>query len=196
MVFGGLFETFILTKDYGNVFNNICNYLFDLNRDWYAKDEHNDNGNLIQQPPPLEDVYIDEQGRRNFRHELYNHHRRQEDRIFDNNREVPDIIHLTEDNNTRPPMVSPVSDDDSSVDSLLGHAPTESEGDFSLLILMMGCPIPHLLIIRFHHHHSLHLQILIKREIYIERDLQLSLGANTRANNGLKQFMNKATIVK
>ena len=47
LVFDDLFETVINTKDDESVFNAICNDLFELNRDWYAKDEHDDNGNLI-----------------------------------------------------------------------------------------------------------------------------------------------------
>ena len=43
---------------------------------------------------------------------------------------VPDIIPLTEYNNDRPPKGDTVSDDDSSVDSSLGHPPTESKGCF------------------------------------------------------------------
>ena len=52
--------------------------------------------------------------------------RRREDRIREKNHAVPDIIPLTEDNDTRPPTGAPISDDESSVDSLLGHTPTES----------------------------------------------------------------------
>ena len=47
LVSGDLFETIICNKDDENVFNDICNYMFDLNRDWYAKDENDDNGKLI-----------------------------------------------------------------------------------------------------------------------------------------------------
>ena len=47
LVSGDLFETVICNKDDENVFNGICNYMFDLNRDWYAKDENDDNGKLI-----------------------------------------------------------------------------------------------------------------------------------------------------
>ena len=47
LVFDDLFETVILAKDYESVFNAICNDMFELNRDWYAKYEHNDNGKII-----------------------------------------------------------------------------------------------------------------------------------------------------
>ena len=47
LVFDDLFDTVILTKDDESVFNAIFNYLFQLNRYFYAKDEHDDNGKLI-----------------------------------------------------------------------------------------------------------------------------------------------------
>ena len=66
----------------------------------------------------------------------------------------------------------------------------------SLMILMMGRLIPHLLIIIFHHRQSLRLQILIKRDIYIYRGIKLSLCANTSANNVLNQFVNEVAMGK
>ena len=111
MVFDDLFDTVILTKDDESVFNAIFNYLFQLNRYFYAKDEHDDNGNLIYRPPPSEDVWIDEQGHRNCRHELENQCRRQDDRIYEKNCVFPDIISLnTRDKDARPPTSSSVSD--------------------------------------------------------------------------------------
>ena len=68
LVFDELFETVICTIYDDNVFNAICNDLFELNRDLYAKDEHDDNGKPIYQPLHLEDVWIDEQGHLNRRH--------------------------------------------------------------------------------------------------------------------------------
>ena len=44
LFFDALFETFISTRNDQSVFDAICNDLFDLNRDWYAKDEHDDTG--------------------------------------------------------------------------------------------------------------------------------------------------------
>ena len=60
---------------------------------------------------------------------MENQSRHQEYRIRDKNRTVPDIIPLnTKDNDSRPPTGAPISDDESIVDSFLGHPPTESEG--------------------------------------------------------------------
>ena len=44
LVFDDLFETFISTRNDESVFDAICNDLFELNMDWYAKDEHDDTG--------------------------------------------------------------------------------------------------------------------------------------------------------
>ena len=47
LVFNDLFETVIHTIDDESVFNAICNDIFELNRDWCAKDENDDTGKLI-----------------------------------------------------------------------------------------------------------------------------------------------------
>ena len=56
LVLINLSETIICNRDDDNAFNTICNYLSELNRNWYAEDEHDDNDKLIYRPPPLEDV--------------------------------------------------------------------------------------------------------------------------------------------
>ena len=67
---------------------------------------------------------------------------------------------------------------------------------FSLMMLMMGRPITHILLLRFHYCCSLHIQIRLKREIYLEREIKLILSANTSAENGPNQFGNEATMVE
>ena len=113
------------------VLNIICKDIFELNRVWYAKYEHDDTGKLVYRPLPLEDVWLNEQDFRDCMHELENQHRHQEDHIREKNSTMPDIIPLnTKDNDARPHMGAPVSENYSIVDPLLGHPPTESEGDF------------------------------------------------------------------
>ena len=117
LVFDDLFETFIRTRDCKSVFNAICNDMFELNRVCYAKDDHDDNVNIIYKRVPLEDVWLDEQGHRDRRHKLEDFHRRREDFICKKNHAVPDIIPLnTKDYDARPPTVSPVSEKKLSVD--------------------------------------------------------------------------------
>ena len=131
LVFDNFFEMVIHTRDYASVFNAICNDLFELNRGQYYTYKYDDNGNLIYRTPPLEDVCINKQGCCGRGHELKNQRRYREDSISEKNRAVTDIITLnTKDNGTRPHKGAPVSDEESSVDYLLGHTTTKSQGDF------------------------------------------------------------------
>ena len=111
LVLDDLFETFIRTRDHESVFNAICNDLFELNKNWYAEDKRDDTGKLIYQHTPLEDIWLDEKGRRDCMHELENQRRRQEDSIFEKNSAVPDMISFNKkDKHARPPTGAPVSD--------------------------------------------------------------------------------------
>jgi hypothetical protein len=44
------------------VVESICQDLFQLNRELYAEEELNKAGNIIYQPPPLHEVWLDEAG--------------------------------------------------------------------------------------------------------------------------------------
>ncbi len=44
------------------VIESICQNLFQLNRELYAEEELDKAGNLIYQPPPLHEVWLDEAG--------------------------------------------------------------------------------------------------------------------------------------
>ena len=46
------------------VVESICNELFQLNRKLFAEEELDEAGNIIYQPPPLHEVWLDEAGRR------------------------------------------------------------------------------------------------------------------------------------
>ena len=132
LVYDDLYETVIRTKDDEHEFNTICDDLFKFNRDWYAEEEFDDDGKLIYRPPPLEDVWLDEQGRRERREQLGYQRRCRQDKIREKSRAVPDIIHLnSKDNDVTPFTGAPISDDESSDDDSLldDNPPTESEGD-------------------------------------------------------------------
>ncbi len=45
------------------VVESICNGLIRRNRELYAEDELDEAGNIIYQPPPLHEVWLDEAGR-------------------------------------------------------------------------------------------------------------------------------------
>ena len=70
LVFDDFFETVIRQGDNDNVVDGICNDLFECSRDWYAEEEYDDVGKLIYWPPPLDDVWLDEHGRRERKAEL------------------------------------------------------------------------------------------------------------------------------
>ncbi len=64
VVFDDLFETVNHTGADDQVIESICNGLFQRNRELYSEDELDEVGNLIYQPPPLHEVWLDEAGRR------------------------------------------------------------------------------------------------------------------------------------
>ena len=119
LVFDDLFETVICQGENDNVVDGICNDLFEWNRDSYAKDEYDDNGKLIYWPPPLDNVWLDEQGRREDKAEFDQQWRRNDDRLWERNQSihVPDIIPLGAKDDDRVPEGANISDDKESVDS-------------------------------------------------------------------------------
>ena len=72
LVFNDLFDTVICTRYDDSVYKSICNHIFELNKDWYVEDEHDETGNLMYQITSLEDVWIDEQCCRDISPELDN----------------------------------------------------------------------------------------------------------------------------
>ena len=50
--------------------DRICNELFEYNRDVYAEDEFDSDGNLVYHPPPLDEVWLNESERRDCRDRL------------------------------------------------------------------------------------------------------------------------------
>ena len=59
-----VFEMVMRQRDDDVTVDAICNDLFDIDQAWYAKEETNSDENLFYRPPPICDVCIDEQGRR------------------------------------------------------------------------------------------------------------------------------------
>ncbi len=62
VVFDDLFETVNRTGVYELVVESIYQDLFQLNRELYAEEELDKAGNLICQPPPFHEVWLDEAG--------------------------------------------------------------------------------------------------------------------------------------
>src|SRR6056300_431515 len=104
LVFDDLFETVFRQGDNDVVVDGICNELFDCNRDWYAEEELNEDGEVIYRPPPLDDVWLDEQGRRDCKDELARQRQRHGERLREISRNIvsDDIIPAT-DHDVPPP---------------------------------------------------------------------------------------------
>ncbi len=62
VVFDDLFETVNRIGVDEPVIESICQDLFQLNRELYAEEELNEAGNIIYQPPPLHEVWLNEAG--------------------------------------------------------------------------------------------------------------------------------------
>ncbi len=109
---------------------SICNELFQLNRELFAEEELNEAGNIIYQPPPLHEVWLDEAGRRQGNEDRIRQRRCNDDLMRECNRAVQWVI-------TTPVTTGPVPDndpnllpisEDGSVDSSLNTRDSESEG--------------------------------------------------------------------
>ena len=71
-VFDDLFQTVFSAGEDKAITDAICNLLWENNRDVYAEEEYDDDGMLIYQPPPLNEVWLDEPERREKEHRLLN----------------------------------------------------------------------------------------------------------------------------
>ena len=135
MVFDDLFHT--VFGDGNDAINNaICDILWQTDREIYAEDEFDADGELIYTPPPLDDVWLSADDRAEKKVRLRRQSIRQEKLIKTRNDSVP---------NTSPskqplPNLPEVSDDD---DSLVGDSPDqsesiESEGDVWMITQMFN----------------------------------------------------------
>jgi len=112
----------------------ICNNLFETNRDWYVEEEYDESGELVYSPPPLDDVWLTEPERREQKECLS----RQRERTAQRQRvkwvDKEPVRSTPDSNDDAPPALLPrnvVSDSDSNSsddDSSAGDA-SESEGD-------------------------------------------------------------------
>ncbi len=63
VVFDDLFETVNRTGVDEPVVESICQDFFQLNKEFYAKEDLDEAGNIIYQSPPLHEVWLNEAGR-------------------------------------------------------------------------------------------------------------------------------------
>jgi hypothetical protein len=131
VVFDDLFETVNCTGDDEPVIKAICQGLFQCERELYADKELDEAGNIIYQPPPLHEVWLDEAGRRQGNEDRLCQCCRSNNLMHDHNHAVKKVIPTpvaTDDlYNDNAPDVTQISGD-SSVDSLLFSRDSESEG--------------------------------------------------------------------
>ena len=80
LVSDDLFEKVICQGDNDPIIDAICNDLFEINRNWYAGEEIDDN-HSIYQPPPLDDVWLDESGHRECNNNLVEQKQHNSDRV-------------------------------------------------------------------------------------------------------------------
>jgi hypothetical protein len=92
VVFDNLFETVNCTGVDDRVVESICNGLFQHNWELYAEDELAEAGNIIYQPPPLHEVWLDEAGRRQGNEDHTHQRCWNEDLMHERNRAVKKAI--------------------------------------------------------------------------------------------------------
>ena len=86
VVFDDLFQTVFSSGENDAVVDAISNLLWDNNRELYVEQEFDENGNLIYQPPPLDEVWLSEPERRERKDRLRKQrvrHSEREKRIVD-----------------------------------------------------------------------------------------------------------------
>ena len=126
LFFDDLFDMIICQGDNDSTIEAIWSDIFDINPDWYAKEYFEDAGNLVYWPPPLHNVWLDEQISRDWRQEFEIQRNSTEDRILKGNREILEIITLkTNYDDDFSSRGVPISDDELSVDYYVGHPPSE-----------------------------------------------------------------------
>jgi hypothetical protein len=70
VVFDDLFKMVIRDGDNDPIVNCICDGLFERNRELYIEYEFDADDNLINTPPPLHDVWLNETGRHQGKEDL------------------------------------------------------------------------------------------------------------------------------
>ena len=136
VVFDELFQTVFSSGENDAVVDAISNLLWDNNRELYVEQEFDENGNLIYQPPPLDEVWLSEPERRERKDRL------RQQRVRRSEREKRIVDAIPKDIETRPRegrrqsrdssppgLASSSADDDSVTDSSTLGVVQESEGE-------------------------------------------------------------------
>ena len=136
VVFDDLFETVFSSGGNDTLVDTICENLYGTSCEIYATDEYDADNNLVYKPPPLDEVWLDDEGREQSKVELRQQRKRNDELM--RNRQLEQVV--TQDlaptpatqggqfGGDRVPDGALISDDED--DSLISNADTESEGDF------------------------------------------------------------------
>ncbi|KAL7465136.1 hypothetical protein ACHAXS_005462, partial [Conticribra weissflogii] len=132
LVFDDKFKTVVGTAQNDDVVDEICNRLFETNRDWYVEDEYDDDGELIYSAPPLDEVWLTEPEQRQRKEDLARQRDRRAQR--ERQRRVDKVPVTNDDPNNPPPALLPRnvvsdSDNDSSDGSSVGTLEPEGDDD-------------------------------------------------------------------
>ena len=71
VIFDNLFETFFSSGACNALVDSICKNLYGTSCEVFATDEYNANNNLVYKPPPLDEFWLDAEGREQSKVELW-----------------------------------------------------------------------------------------------------------------------------
>ena len=133
VVFDDLFQTVFAAGPNSELIDSICEELFNTSSEVYATDEYDAEDNLVYRPPPLDDVWLDDEGRRQSRDELRRQRARNDAQV--RAREKSDRDKASAPTTTSGPAFAPPNShgdgaviSDSEDDSSVVSASSESEG--------------------------------------------------------------------
>ena len=133
-MYNNLFQTVFSAGPTTELVDAICEELFTTSCEVYATDEYDAKDNLVYRPPPLDDVWLDEEGRRQSRNEIRRQRSRNEAQVRARDKSVREKASVPISGSPTPAAAVPRGDgaviSDSEDDSLVGSVSSESEGGF------------------------------------------------------------------
>jgi hypothetical protein len=132
VVFDDLFESVFSSGPNDAIVDAICEDLYGSSCEVYATDEYDAHDNLVYKPPPLDEVWLDAEGREQSKLELRQQRKRNDELMRNRDMAIADMAPTPATQggpvpNDPVPDGALISDDDD--DSFISND-TESEGDF------------------------------------------------------------------
>ncbi len=132
VVFDDLFETVFCSGADNALVDSICENLYGTSCEIYATDEYYAQDNLVYKPPPLDEVWLNAEGREQSKIELWKQRKRNEELMRNDEVATKDMVPTPATQGGHVPDIdiplpdgALISDDD---DSFISN--TESEGGF------------------------------------------------------------------